>query len=263
MFLITVVVSLSIFSATSAQTCAGAGASCIDSTFNMLCTCPAGTSCAPGAGGSFFCQYSFCLPDTMFCDGNIGVCCSGKCEQLAGAAFKTCTAVTATTTTTTVTTTTTTTPVTTTTQAPIQIIIATTTTTTAAPTNVCTTTAGTACVFPFTYMGQTYTSCTNAGGFQPAWCSTKTDAYGNHIIGSFGDCNVNTCSTAATTTTPSPTCSTPCKFPFVYNGVVHYACTNAGGFKNPWCSTKTDAFGKHVIGNYADCGVGCPVEILG
>merc|ERR1711973_274606 len=113
MFLITVVVSLSIFSATSAQTCAGAGASCIDSTFNMLCTCPAGTSCAPGAGGSFFCQYSFCLPDTMFCDGNIGVCCSGKCEQLAGAAFKTCTAVT--TTTTTVTTTTTTTPVTTTT----------------------------------------------------------------------------------------------------------------------------------------------------
>merc|ERR1712002_745505 len=128
-----------------------------DSTFNMLCTCPAGTSCAPGTDGSFFCQYSFCLPDTMFCNGNIGVCCSGKCEQLAGAAFKTCTAVTTTTTTTTstttvttttttVTTTTTTTPVTTTTQAPIQIIIATTTTTTAAPTNVCTTTAGTACV---------------------------------------------------------------------------------------------------------------------
>merc|ERR1740131_494445 len=132
MFLITVVVSLSIFSATSAQTCAGAGASCIDSTFNMLCTCPAGTSCAPGAGGSFYCQYSFCLPDTMFCDGNIGVCCSGKCEQLAGAAFKTCTAVTTTTTTTTTTSTTTatTTPVPTTTQAPIQIIIATTTTTT-------------------------------------------------------------------------------------------------------------------------------------
>merc|ERR1719334_247528 len=174
MFLITVVVSLSIFSATSAQTCAGAGASCIDSTFNMLCTCPAGTSCAPGAGGAFFCQYTFCLPDSMFCDGNIGVCCSGKCEQLAGATYKTCTAVTTTTTTTTTTstttvTTTTTTVTTTTTQTPIQIIIATTTTTTttAAPSStLCTTTAGTACVFPFTYMGTTYTSCTNAGGFQ-------------------------------------------------------------------------------------------------
>merc|ERR1712064_83930 len=63
------------------------------------------------------------------------IACSVKCEQLAGATYKTCTAVTTTTTTTTTTstttvTTTTTTVTTTTTQAPIQIIIATTTTTT-------------------------------------------------------------------------------------------------------------------------------------
>jgi len=112
-------------------------------------------------------------------------------------------------------------------------------------------------------MGVTYTSCTNAGGFQQAWCSTSTDAYGNHIIGNYGDCNVNTCTVATTTTTPAPTCPTPCKFPFIYQGVVHYACTTAGGFKTPWCSTKTNAFGKHINGNWADCGVGCPVEILG
>merc|ERR1712064_221109 len=232
MFLITVIVSLSIFSATNAQSCAGAGASCRDAAFAETCQCPTGTLCSPNTPftGAFFCQYTFCLPDSMFCDGNIGVCCSGKCEQLAGATYKTCTAVT--------------------------------TTSTAAPSStVCTTTAGTACVFPFTYMGTTYTSCTNAGGFQTPWCSTKTDQYGNHIIGNYGDCNSNTCTAAATT--PAPTCSTPCKFPFKYNGVIHYACTNAGGFKNPWCSTKTDIFGNHVIGNYADCGVGCPVEILG
>merc|ERR1712243_537927 len=105
MFLITVIVSLSIFSSTSAQSCAGAGASCRDAAFAETCQCPTGTLCSP---------------DSMFCDGNIGVCCSGKCEQLAGATYKTCTAVT----------TTTTTVTTTTTQAPIQIIIATTTTTT-------------------------------------------------------------------------------------------------------------------------------------
>merc|ERR1712064_84502 len=174
MFLITVIVSLSIFSATSAQSCAGAGASCRDATFAETCQCPTGTLCSPNTPftGAFFCQYTFCLPDSMFCDGNIGVCCSGKCEQLAGATYKTCTAVT----------TTTTTVTTTTTQAPIQIIIATTTTTTttaAPPSTVCTTTAGTACVFPFTYMGTTYTSCTNAGGFQKPWCSTKIDQYGN------------------------------------------------------------------------------------
>jgi len=117
-------------------------------------------------------------------------------------------------------------------------------------------------------MGVTYTSCTNAGGFYPAWCSTKTDIYGNHVIGNYGDCNLNTrtCSvatttTAPTTTTTASTCSTPCKFPFIYQGVVHYACTYAGGFTPAWCSTATDAYGKHIIGNYADCAVGCPVEV--
>merc|ERR1712110_389719 len=50
---------------TRAQTtCGGAGATCKDSSFADICTCPAGTACAPGAGGSF-CQYTFCLPDSM------------------------------------------------------------------------------------------------------------------------------------------------------------------------------------------------------
>jgi len=113
-------------------------------------------------------------------------------------------------------------------------------------------------------MGVTYTSCTTVGGTFPApWCSTKTDIYGNHVIGNWGDCNSSTCNLAAatTTTTPAPTCSTPCKFPFIYQGVVHYACTYAGGFTPAWCSTATDAYGKHINGNFADCGVGCPVEI--
>ena len=47
-------------------TCGGAGATCKDSSFADICTCPAGTACAPGAGGSF-CQYTFCLPDSMMC----------------------------------------------------------------------------------------------------------------------------------------------------------------------------------------------------
>merc|ERR1712107_825659 len=91
-------------------------------------------------------------------------------------AFPTCKALPTTSTTTTTTTTTTTAATTTT---AISIVIGT-TTTTAAP--VCTTTQGAVCVFPFTYMGVTYTSCTNAGGFEPAWCSTKTDAYGKHVL---------------------------------------------------------------------------------
>merc|ERR1712214_116359 len=150
----------------------------------------------------------------MYCEGNIGRCCSGRCETQTGAAFATCTA--ATTTTTTVTTTTTTTTTTATTTAGIIISIdTTTTTTTAAPsTSTCTTIsgasgAGAQCVFPFTYMGVTYTGCPTAPFPQP-WCSTQTDRYGNHVNGHWGDCNPSTCpmsASPATTAAPTSSCS--------------------------------------------------------
>merc|ERR1719178_643750 len=158
--------------AQATATCGGAGATCKDATFTDLCTCPAGTACAPGAGGSF-CQYTFCLPDSMMCSGNIGTCCSGKCETKAGETLATCTAATTTTT------------------AAIIIDIGTTTTTAS---GVCSTingpTPGAQCVFPFKFGGVTYTSCTTAGGYSHAWCSTTTDAYGKHINGNFADCGV-------------------------------------------------------------------------
>ena len=112
--------------------------------------------------------------------------------------------------------------------------------------------------------GQTYSQCTLAGGFKKPWCATSTDIYGNHVRGTWGDCDPATCPGVATTsTTAAPSCPTPCRFPFIYQGVVHYACTKAGGFSRPWCSTRTDAWGKHITGHFADCGVGCPVEING
>ena len=101
--------------------------------------------------------------------------------------------------------------------------------------------------------GVTYTSCTTAGRFSEPWCSTATDTNGNHIKGYWGNCGSG-CPVATT-------CSTPCKFPFVYQGVVHNACTFAGGFSPAWCSTNTDAYGNHINGNWANCGTGCPVEM--
>jgi len=109
-------------------------------------------------------------------------------------------------------------------------------------------------------MGKTYNSCTMAGDFKKPWCSTSVDGYGNHVRGTWGDCDP---SCPGATTTPSPPCPTPCKFPFIFRGKVHKACTYDGGFTTAWCSTKTDGYGKHITGNFADCGVGCPVEING
>merc|ERR1712111_12347 len=105
----------------------------MDASFQPTCSCPSGTGCYPVTTATratnFYCQYTFCLPDTMYCGNNIGTCCSGECKlQDATSTYETCTAVTTTTTTTTTTTITTTTTASTTTAA-IVISIGTTTTT--------------------------------------------------------------------------------------------------------------------------------------
>ena len=49
---------------------------------------------------------------------------------------------------------------------------------------------GTKCTFPFTFLGKTYNGCTTVLSTR-LWCSTKTDADGNHILGedTWGYCN--------------------------------------------------------------------------
>jgi len=63
--------------------------------------------------------------------------------------------------------------------------------------------AGRECRFPFTWAGQTYTSCTpwlyGGAGQGSNWCSVATDVQGNHINGdgNFGYCPAS-CSQATT-----------------------------------------------------------------
>merc|ERR1711973_210208 len=240
-------------SLTFAQECATVGSSC-----SSGCTCPTGLTCNYNAPTDMnqYCMVSTTLAAGAYCDNHFGLCSSpfvcGKTSP--SEPFATCITASSKFTTTT------------TTGAP--------TTTTTTPATITTTSAGcwtssgamvnARCIFPFIYKGETYNSCTTAGGFSKPWCSTATTTTGQHINGYWGDCGAG-CPTETTTvtTTPAPTCSTPCKFPFVYMGKVHYACTNAGGFQPAWCSTATDQYGNHIIGNFADCAVGCPVEIIG
>merc|ERR1712223_508712 len=60
----------------------------------------------------------------------------------------------------------------------------------------CTTVSGPAsgkpCVFPFTWQGKTFTSCTKEGDGQgKLWCSTMVDQAGNHVAGQgqYGFCS--------------------------------------------------------------------------
>merc|ERR1712025_727019 len=58
------------------------------------------------------------------------------------------------------------------------------------------------------------------------------------------------CSTKATSEGKA---NTPCVFPFKHGPKTFTSCTTAGGYSEPWCSTKTDSSGKHVKGNWGTC----------
>merc|ERR1712126_349315 len=52
--------------------------------------------------------------------------------------------------------------------------------------------AGSACVFPFNFMGVSHSECTTIDGDPRPWCSTQTDANDNHVSGieAWGYCPV-------------------------------------------------------------------------
>merc|ERR1712088_1257631 len=103
--------------------------------------------------------------------------------------------------------------------------------------------AGSACAFPFNYMGVLHYGCTTIDGDTTPWCSTQTDANNDHVsgVGAWGYCDAS-CPVQETVATTTPTtgsgsgsstgsgsgsvCSTndgpaagsACAFPFNYMG---------------------------------------------
>merc|ERR1712112_229983 len=51
--------------------------------------------------------------------------------------------------------------------------------------------AGSACAFPFNYMGVLHFGCTTIDGDTRPWCSTQTDANDDHVsgVGAWGYCD--------------------------------------------------------------------------
>merc|ERR1719458_717091 len=69
------------------------------------------------------------------------------------------------------------------------------------------TTVGSACVFPFNFMGVSHFGCTTIDGDTTPWCSTQTDANDDHVsgVGAWGYCDAS-CPVQETVaiTTPAP-----------------------------------------------------------
>ena len=60
----------------------------------------------------------------------------------------------------------------------------------------------------------------------------------------------------------------PCVFPFKYNDVVYYTCSNANKHvtnNKPWCSTLVDQKGTHIggVGAWGNCDETCPLLLNG
>ena len=58
-------------------------------------------------------------------------------------------------------------------------------------------------------------------------------------------------------TTVLPTCGN-CVFPFTFSDVKYTGCTTILDPNNPWCSTRVDENGEHILGSWEYCGAECP-----
>lgn len=98
---------------------------------------------------------------------------------------------------------------------------------------------GYGCQFPFIHESVAYYDCIDSS----SWCVTDSEA------GTQGYCNC----------LPSyfPTCGgtaggDSCAFPFIYDGIKYYGCTDAG-HDQLWCATETGHYEMHGLWGNCDC----------
>nr|XP_040577335.1 uncharacterized protein PB18E9.04c-like isoform X5 [Lepeophtheirus salmonis] len=123
--------------------------------------------------------------------------------------------------------------------------------------DVCRTTDGKKCVFPFIYSGVSYNSCTDADNGGVNWCATSL--YPSKEALEYANCQSSCESATKTTPDPSSKCKTTdgqtCIFPFIYSGVSYDSCTDVqnGGVK--WCATSL--YSTKEANAYANCDPSC------
>ena len=119
------------------------------------------------------------------------------------------------------------------------------------------------CAFPFIFDDKIFYGCTKYLNYA-FWCSVETNSTDHHVTNQWGYCNED-CPQDSNLKPPPPrriiqavtTCKTTqdskdpdaqCQFPFKYHGVEHSQCLFDPQDNRAWCSTATDASGKHISG---------------
>eukprot|EP00808_Paulinella_micropora_P011760 g60221.t1 len=118
--------------------------------------------------------------------------------------------------------------------------------------NLCKTTEGHYCSFPFTYQSVSWKSCTALDNDGTDWCFD--DRGGDN----YGNCDPATCTGACKTTE-----GYLCRFPFTYQGVLHESCAtvdwcydNRGDYNWGFCDPATCA-GGWIPNITRQCSDGC------
>jgi len=124
------------------------------------------------------------------------------------------------------------------------------------PSHLCTTTTNDQCIFPFSYKGVEYSSCSTVDNNGEQWCSTRTDHTGGHVQGSWGQCGDH-CS-AGCKTVSGPDTDKVCVFPFRWSGIMYRECTSHSNTGQLWCATQVDVNNNYIDNKWGNCGDSCP-----
>ena len=90
----------------------------------------------------------------------------------------------------------------------------------------------------------------------PSYIGDGVCDYTNHN----DECNFDgeDCSQCMTNGGAGP--NSECVFPFTFGGIEYDTCIcNPSPEGKPWCSKLVDDNGRHVSGNWGNCGAGCPI----
>merc|ERR1712173_254560 len=94
--------------------------------------------------------------------------------------------------------------------------------------------AGSACAFPFNFMGTTHFGCTTIDGDTRPWCSTQTDENDDHVtgVGAWGYCDASCPVQETVATTPAAPVTTAAPGPVVTAAPGTCQCGVKGGAAN-------------------------------
>ena len=121
---------------------------------------------------------------------------------------------------------------------------------------------GKPCIFPFTYRGHVYNTCTADHPYDDhfIWCSTKLDGNGEHVSGTWGICSLGCPGTEHERKCDTEEQGIQCTFPFSFMGFSYKGCIKRPWQDKHWCVVKDEMATTAKRFRRVNCSESCPTE---